>query len=72
MFEKGLEPVRDCHWYVNEIPPVAVAVRGVVPPTHSLKPTGCNVTEMPESTTAVAMLDVELAQELPTELTTNR
>jgi len=71
MFAKGLEPVRDCHWYVCETPPVAVAVSDVVPPTHSEKPMGCAENERPGFTTAVAMFDVELEHELPTELTTS-
>jgi len=71
MFTKAFEPVRVCHWYVRETPPVAVAVSGVVPPTHSEKPTGWAEYESPGFTTTVAMLDAELEQELPMELTTN-
>jgi len=71
MFAKAFEPIRDCHWYVSETPPTAVAVNAVVPPTHSKKPAGWAENERPGFTTAVAVFDIELAQALPTELTTS-
>jgi len=71
MFAKAFEPVRNCHWYESDTPPVAVAVKAVVPPTHSEKPTGWDEIERPGFTIAVAIPDVALAHELPVELTTS-